>query len=61
LFTSTVKSAPDQLGTFLVLPPSANTAIQVSDPLEEVHFFRDGMANIVWAVESIVTGGAGAQ
>src|SRR5205807_1761376 len=47
--------------SFLVLPPSANTAIQVSDPLEAVHFFRDGMANIVWAVESIVTGGAGAQ
>jgi hypothetical protein len=26
-----------------------------------VHFFRDEMANMVWAVESIVTGGAGAQ
>src|SRR5207302_462110 len=43
------------------LPPSATTAIQVSDPLEEVHFFRDEMANMVWAVESIVTGGAGAR
>ena len=60
LFTSSVEDAPQQLGAFLVLPPSATTSIQRSDALEEVHLFRDEMANMIWAVESIVTGAAGA-
>jgi hypothetical protein len=60
LFTSSVAGAPQELGAFLVLPPSAATSIQRSDALEEVHFFRDEMANMIWAVESVVTGAAGA-
>jgi hypothetical protein len=60
LFTSSKEDAPEQLGAFLVLPPSATTSIQQSDALEEVHFFRDEMANMIWAVESTVTGAAGA-
>jgi hypothetical protein len=33
--------------------------MQRGQPLEDVRFFRDEMANLVWAVEHIVTGAAG--
>jgi hypothetical protein len=42
----------------LFLPP-ALVETQESDPLEEVGFFRDEMANVVWGVERTVQGAAG--
>ena len=59
LFTSAVESDRERLGAFLVIPPSATTATQVGRPLEDVAFFRDEMANLVWAVERTVGGAAG--
>lgn len=59
LFTSAVIDAPTTVAPLLVLPPSVSAAIQVGDPIEDVRFFRDEMANLVWAVERVVPGGAG--
>jgi hypothetical protein len=59
LFTSTVSGAPATVAPLLVLPPSVSAAIQVGEPIEDVRFFRDEMANLVWAVERVVPGGAG--
>ncbi|MFD2767180.1 hypothetical protein [Micromonospora eburnea] len=42
----------------LVLPPTAATTVD-SDPVEEVRFGRDEMANLVWAIERTVTGATG--
>lgn len=39
--------------------PSTASSRQQSPPLEEVHFIRDEMANMVWAVEKIVPDGLG--
>ncbi|PSK67947.1 hypothetical protein B0E53_00022 [Micromonospora sp. MH33] len=39
----------------LVAPALADT--QEADPVEEVRMFRDEMANVAWAVETIVAGG----
>ncbi|WP_329101009.1 hypothetical protein OG792_19880 [Micromonospora sp. NBC_01699] len=50
-----VAGEPSEL---LVLPPTAPTTID-SDPVEEVRFGRDEMANLVWAIESTVTGATG--
>jgi hypothetical protein len=59
LFSSAVEGEPSGVGAFLVIPPSVTTAMQRGQPLEDVRFFRDEMANLVWAVEHIVTGAAG--
>lgn len=42
----------------MLLPPAV-TKIQESDPVEEVKFIRDEMANLVWGIESIVPNGLG--
>lgn len=42
----------------IVLPPVAPGAI-VGEPLEEVLFLRDEMANMAWAIENIVQGRSG--
>ena len=36
-----------------------NTQIQESKPIEEVHFMRDEMANMVWGIEKIIPNGLG--
>jgi hypothetical protein len=38
---------------FMVLPPSAGTALQQGKVLEEVRFARDEMADMVWGVEAV--------
>jgi hypothetical protein len=43
----------------LVRLPSAGSALQVGDPIEEVRFFRDETANLVWAVERILSSASG--
>ncbi|NUM80101.1 hypothetical protein HUU42_04790 [bacterium] len=55
LFQMSEKAMPDG---WLYIPPTANALLQ-SPALEEVHFIRDEMANMVWAVEKIVPDGLG--
>lgn len=39
--------------------PAVTGQVQHSDPIERVHFMRDEMANMVWAIETIVPSEAG--
>jgi hypothetical protein len=41
-------------GSYLYLPPVAASRLQ-SAPIEEVHFLRDEMANMVWALEKTIS------
>lgn len=50
--------APQRVQSLLFLPPVL-LETQESDPVEEVAFFRDEMANVVWGVERTVQGTAG--
>jgi hypothetical protein len=43
----------------LVLPPTAGAGVQFGAAVEETRFFRDEMANIVWAVEHTIPDAAG--
>ena len=45
-------------GGWLFLPPPLSETIE-GDPLEEVAFARDEMANLVWAIEKTVQGASG--
>lgn len=58
LFACSVDGAADAAPD-LLLPPSAGSAIQFGDALEDVRFLRDEGANLVWAVERIVASRSG--
>jgi hypothetical protein len=67
LFTITPAGAPDKPGIavagapprpILVIPPVTGFR-QESPPLDQVHFLRDEMANMVWGVEHLVPNGLG--
>jgi hypothetical protein len=57
LFQVTSQAMPTPKG-WLYLPPVSNHFLQ-SDTLEEIHFIRDEMANLVWGVEMTVPDGLG--
>lgn len=42
----------------LFYPPSV-TRVEESEPIEEVQFLRDEMANMLWAVETVINDGCG--
>jgi hypothetical protein len=59
LFTSsTVRDASSTVAKLLRLP-SAGSALQTGAPIEDVRFFRDETANLVWAVEHVVPSASG--
>jgi hypothetical protein len=51
LFSNEVEGKPTEAPGFFVLPPSASAASQNGDAIEDIRFFRDEMANMVWAIE----------
>ena len=53
LFNLHTTAAGDQRDHSLFLPPTVDKIME-SPPLEKVNFLRDEMANMVWAVESVV-------
>jgi hypothetical protein len=57
-FSVTGESRDDWRGRFFWLPASL-TSVDQSEPIEEVSFARDEMANLAWAVEDIVADGTG--
>jgi len=59
LFTCSRSGDPANVVPRLVRLPSAGTALQVGEAIEEVRFFRDETANLVWAVERIVSSASG--
>ena len=58
IFSVTGESQDDWRGRFFWLPASL-TSVDQSEPLEEVNFARDEMANLAWAVETVVPDGTG--
>lgn len=57
---STSRGDSDELADFFLLPSSAGEIDLAGEPLEQVRFLRDEMANMVWALEQTVENGAGA-
>lgn len=58
MYVVAAPGAPQRVQDLLFLPPVL-LETQESDPVEEVAFFRDEMANVVWGVERTVQGAAG--
>ena len=59
LFTCASTQDSSSVMPRLVRLPSASTALQVGEPIEDVRFFRDETANLVWAVERTVLSASG--
>src|SRR4029079_11682135 len=54
MFTLSVKGSQDvPADTSLFLPPAV-AKVQEGRPQEEVYFIRDEMANMVWAIETVI-------
>jgi hypothetical protein len=51
MFSTAIAGAADRVADFLVVPPSAATALQVGMAVEEVRLLRDELANMAWAIE----------
>lgn len=58
LFHQTDKNDAGPASSLFYLPPSLMKSLE-GEPLEQVNFLRDEMANMVWAVEGIVPSQAG--
>lgn len=58
LFSNTIIEE-DKTGNYFFLPPAAQSFVTDSDPIEEIHFTRDEMANMVWGIENIIEDGLG--
>lgn len=51
---------PDgRIADLFAIPPTAASAIQTGDPIEEVAFVRDEMANMAWAIEEVTENAVG--
>jgi hypothetical protein len=59
MYSTSRQDIPADVADFFLLPQSTATAAQTGPTLEEVHFLRDEMANMVWAVESTTENGIG--
>jgi hypothetical protein len=51
LYSTAASADGAGIAPFFVLPPSPAAALQPGPTLEEVRFFRDEMAELVWAIE----------
>jgi hypothetical protein len=54
MFSTAIEGAPDELADYFLLPPSAGSMNTPGMNVEEVRYFRDETANLVWAVEHAV-------
>lgn len=59
LFTCANAANPREMIPKLVRLPCAGNATQFGEPIEDVRFFRDETANLVWAVERTVASASG--
>ena len=57
-FSVTGESRDDWRGRFFWLPATI-TSVDQSEPIEEVSFARDEMANLAWGIEGVVPDGTG--
>ncbi|MDE3250351.1 MAG: hypothetical protein KGO82_16940, partial [Bacteroidota bacterium] len=58
MFQLTNSSNKETDGSLFYLPPAINN-MQEGEPVEQVQFLRDEMANMVWAVETVLPSQAG--
>lgn len=58
MFSITVENS-GQSADFFILPPGAAMTTFTSEPVEEMRFIRDEMANMVWAIEYTTENGIG--
>lgn len=58
MFSLSAPNAPQRVQNLMFVPPVLFETLE-SNPLEEVAFFRDEIANVVWGVERVVMSGAG--
>jgi hypothetical protein len=56
---STALETSGEPADFFLLPPSAGAGLLSGDPLEEVRFARDEMANLAWGIEQTVASAIG--
>jgi hypothetical protein len=56
---STSRQGSDELADFFLLPPTAGEIALAGDPVEQVRFLRDEMANMAWALEHTIENGVG--
>jgi hypothetical protein len=59
LYSTAVAGVGGALADFFVLPPTAAATTSDGQPLEDVRFLRDEMANMVWAIEHTTENGVG--
>lgn len=58
MFSTSIEGRTEVAGFFLV-PPTVGPGSQSGDPVEEVRFVRDEMANMAWGVERVVQNAVG--
>jgi hypothetical protein len=59
LFSTSAPTTPGGLADYFLLPPNTGPVAQDGIAIEEVHFLRDEMANMAWAVEFATENGLG--
>jgi len=59
MFSTTIRGQEGEIGDYFILPPSATVFALSSEPIEQVRWLRDEMANMVWAVEHTTENGIG--
>jgi len=59
MFSTSVEGSPNQLSHAFIMPPTAASAVQTGQTLEEVRFFRDEVADMAWALEYTIQNGLG--
>lgn len=58
LFATAVGDGPERADYFILSPSAVGASLQ-SDPIEEVRFIRDEMANLAWGIERSTENGVG--
>jgi len=59
MFSTTIEGDSSRVADYLVLSASAATTTELGAAVEEIHFLRDEMANMAWAVEHTTENGVG--
>jgi hypothetical protein len=59
MFTLSTNAASGAADTLLFMPPALTKSLD-AEPIEKVHFLRDEMANMAWAIERVIPAASGA-
>jgi hypothetical protein len=59
MFSTAIEGDASRVADYFILPASAATTTELGAAVEEIHFLRDEMANMAWAVEHATENGVG--